>query len=207
MDLRSKNLWKSVESTTHHHNILRWMLYTNTPEGRNDGHRQAEDGCGLKGHLVGLMAPRPTCWHRSFMQQRAMSFNKRFQEKVLKVLGGFQVFWLSHAVTFSLQMWKLVQSMWKICHVYSSQWSLIISIFDIWIKIFIAAGRNDNSMALTMASWVIPQWFKPSHHQRQEYREAAQANLRKATTDVTRVPGDGGWKDENDFLWFHTAYM
>lgn len=80
------------------------MLYTNTPEGRNDGHRQAENGCGLKGHLVGLMAPRPTCWHRSFMQQRAMSFNKRFQEKVLKVLGGFQVFWLSHAVTFSLQM-------------------------------------------------------------------------------------------------------
>lgn len=145
---------------------------------------------GIPGRLVGIQA---SCNKEPCLQQK------------IPGLEGFQVFWLSHALTFSLQMWKLVQSMWKIWHVYSSQWSLIVSIFDIWIKIGIAAGRNDNSMALTMASWVIPQWFKPSHHQRQEYREAAQANLRKATTDVTRVPYEGGWKDEHDFLWFHTA--
>ena len=155
--------------------------------------------------LVGLMGSKRPFWHPKLHATKSHVFNKRFHEKVLKVLEGFQLFWLSH-VTFSLQMWKIVQSMWKIWHVCSSQWSLIISIFDIWIKIGIAAGRNDNSMALTMASWVIPQWFKPSHHQRQEYCEAAQANLRKATTDVTRVPCEGGWKDENDFR-FHTAYM
>ena len=87
MDLKSKNLRKSVCLHHPHHNILTWMLYTNTPEGRNDGHRQAEDGCGLKGHLVGLMGSEADLLASKLHATKSHVFNKRFQ-----ALEGYEVF-------------------------------------------------------------------------------------------------------------------
>lgn len=106
MDLRSKNFWKSVESTTTSQRFNMGVIAVH--QCPRDGMMvivkpKMDVALGETGWVDGshadLLAPK-------FHATKSHVFNKRF-----KVLEGFQVFWLSHAVTLSLQMWEIVQSM------------------------------------------------------------------------------------------------